>query len=340
MATTLPTTSRTMTAVVKESPGPDGVVLREVPVSQVLPGLAEVQVTATGLCGTDVHVAHDEYGYEAPVVMGHEITGIVIAVGDEANSDWVGRRVSCETYFSTCETCRWCRAGRRNLCPERRSLGSYEHGGFAPSVVMPVLNLHELPAHLEPVAGVLAEPLACVTQCLLDPPVVQAGGRVLVTGPGTMGQLAAQVARALGADVTMSGLEKDAARLEVAARFGVSTTTEPVADGAFDVVLECSGSGAAAAVALAAVRRGGRYVQVGIFGQPITLPFDQVLYKELTVTSGFASTATSWAAAMRMIETRQVELAPLVTKQVPLADFHDALAAVERGEGLKTVLIP
>ncbi len=340
MATTLPSTNRTMPAVVKAAPGPEGVMLTEVPVPQVLPGLAEVRVAATGLCGTDLHVAHDEYGHEAPVVMGHEITGTVVSVGSEADTGWVGRRVACETYFSTCETCRWCRAGRRNLCPRRRSLGSFEHGGFARAVVLPVMNLHELPTRLDPVAGALAEPLACVAQCLLDPPAIQAGDRVLVTGPGAMGQLAAQVAGALGADVTMSGLDRDAERLEVAARLGARTTTAPVGDDSFDVVLECSGSGAAAEAALAAVRRGGRYVQIGIFGRPITLPFDQILFKEVTVTSGFASTATSWTAAMRMIEAEQVQLGPLVTLQRPLADFRAALAAVERGEGLKTVLVP
>lgn len=340
MATTLPATSRTMTAVVKAAPGPEGVIVTEVPVPQVLPGLAAVEVAATGLCGTDVHVAHDEYGYEAPVVMGHEISGTVVEVGSEAEADWVGRRVACETYFSTCETCQWCRAGRRNLCPRRRSLGSFEHGGFAEIVVLPVQNLHELPRWLDPIEAALAEPLACVAQCLLDPPVIQAGDRVLVTGPGAMGQLAAQVARALGAEVTVSGLERDVERLEVAARLGAGTTTASVAEGAFDAVLECSGSGAAAEAALAAVRRGGRYVQVGIFGRPLTLPFDQILYKELTVTSGFASTATSWTAAMRMIETEQVVPGPLVTRTVRLAEFHAALAAVERGEGLKTVLIP
>lgn len=339
MATTLPTTSRMMPAVLKAGPGPEGVIVTEVPAPEVLPGLAAVRVTATGLCGTDVHVAHDEYGYEAPVVMGHEITGTVVEVGQEADAEWIGRRVACETYFSTCETCRWCRAGRRNLCPHRRSLGSYEHGGFAEIVVLPVLNLHALPEWLDAVEGALAEPLACVAQCLLDPPVIQAGDRVLVTGPGAMGQLAAQVARALGASVTMSGLERDARRLEVAGSLGATTTTAPVADGSFDVVLECSGSGAAAEVALAAVTRGGRYVQVGIFGRPVTLPIDQILYKELTVTSGFASTATSWRAALRMIEAKQVSLGPLITRQAPLADFHDALGAVQRGEGLKTVLV-
>lgn len=340
MATTLPPTRTTMTAVVKSAPGPEGVDVSTVPVPAVLSGLACVQVRATGICGTDVHVAHDEYGYEAPVVMGHEITGTVVEVGDAADEHWVGRRVACETYFATCETCQWCRAGRRNLCPNRRSLGSYEHGGFAEFVVLPVQNLHALPDHLNDVEGALSEPLACVAQCLLDPPAVQAGDRVLVTGPGAMGQLAAQVALALGADVTMTGLDRDAARLEVAAGLGITTTTGEVEDGAFDVVLECSGSGIAAGIALDAVRRGGRYVQVGIFGKPVTLPLDQILYKELRVSSGFASTPTSWRAAMRLIETQQVSLAPLVTRQVPLEQFPQALAAAENGEGLKTVVVP
>lgn len=340
MATTLPATERVMNAVVKESSGPSGVIVTEVHVPEVLPGLARVRVAATGICGTDVHVAHDEYGYEAPVVMGHEITGSVVEVGDDADADWVGRRVVCETYFETCETCQWCRAGRCNLCPSRRSLGSYEHGGFAAFVVLPVLNLHEVPEQLGDFDGALAEPLACVAQCLLDPPVVQSGDEVLVTGPGAMGQLAAQVAIALGGKVAMTGLEQDAARLAVAEEFGVCTTTGDVESGGFDVVLECSGSAVAANAAFDAVRRGGRYVQVGIFGTPVTLPADQILYKELAVTSGFASTATSWRAAMRLIGSGQVSLAPLITKQVPLSEFRDALDAAEAGEGLKTVVVP
>lgn len=340
MSTTLPITDQAMSAVVKHSAGPEGVSVTEVAVPEVLPGLARVRVAATGICGTDVHVAHDEYGYEAPVVMGHEITGTVVDVGADGDASWVGKHVACETYFATCEKCQWCRAGRRNLCPTRRSLGSFEHGGFAEFVVLPVVNLHELPDHLGDVEGALAEPLACVAQCLLDPPVVQAGDRVLVTGPGAMGQLASQVAQSLGGVVTMAGLPKDAARLAVAEELGARTTTGEVEPGSFDVVLECSGSGVAASVAFEAVRRGGRYVQVGIFGQPVTLPADQILYKELTITSGFASTATSWRAAMRLIDSGQVSLGPLVTRRVPLAEFPTALAAAEAGEGLKTVVVP
>lgn len=337
---TSPTTDGTMTAVLKRAPGMEGVVIAEVPVPTASVGTAVVEVIATGICGTDVHIAHDEYAYEAPVVMGHEILGRVVSVGDAADADWVGTTVAVETYFSACEICDRCRAGSRNLCANRRSLGSFENGGFASFVLVPVVNLHRLPKAPGSLDGVLSEPLACVTHCLLDPPVVQPGDRVLVTGPGAMGQLSAQVARASGGAVTIAGLPSDADRLTIASDLGFATTTNVVSPESFDVVIECSGAAPAAAAAFAAVRRGGRYVQVGIFGAAVSIPFDTVLYKELTVTSGFASTPTSWASAMRLIESGVVTLSPLITRRVPLTSFSDALHSAMRGEGIKTVVQP
>lgn len=332
--------SALMSAVVKTAPGSENVVLQEVPEPAPASGHARVRVLATGICGTDIHVARDEYACEPPVVMGHEILGVVESVGSPDDADWVGARVACETYFSACESCEWCRAGRRNLCPNRRSLGSFENGGFARFVVMPVLNLHRLPDALGEMDGVLAEPLACVAQCLLDPPLISAGDRVLVTGPGAMGQIAAQVARAQGGQVVLAGLEKDADRLAVASTLGIRTTAEAPEPESFDVVIECSGSGPGAAAALRAATRGGRYVQVGIFGKDVTLPFDLVLYKELRVSSGFASTAVSWRRAIDLIEQGLVTLGPLVTRRVPIANFSEAFDAAESGEGIKTVIIP
>jgi len=333
-------TTRRMTAVVKRGPGIEGIEIGEVDAPVAGPGEAVVDVLATGICGTDVHIAHDEYAHERPVVMGHEVLGIVSAVGADEDAGWLGAKVAVETYFAACETCDLCRAGRRNLCAGRRSIGSFRDGGFAAHLLVPTINLHRMPATPGELDGVLSEPLACIAQCLLDPPVVQPGDRVLVTGPGAMGQLAAQVARACGGVVTLAGLTSDAARLEVAASLGIDTTTEPAQEDSYDVVVECSGSAPGAAAALRAARRGGRYVQVGIFGREVTVPFDLVLYKELTVTSGFASTPTSWRAAMRLIAAGDVVLTPLVTKRVPLAGFFEALDAAARGEGLKTVVVP
>jgi L-iditol 2-dehydrogenase len=174
----------------------------------------------------------------------------------------------------------------------------------------------------------------------MDPPAVQAGDRVLVTGPGAMGQLAAQVAQAQGGQVTLTGLPKDVERLAVAASLGITVTTELVEEGSFDVVLECSGSAPGATTAFHAARRGAKYVQIGIFGKDVTIPFDMVLLKELTVSSGFASTPNSWRHAMRLIDLELVALAPLITSVLPLSKFTEALLAAEDGAGLKTVVVP
>ena len=108
----------------------------------------------------------------------------------------------------------------------------------------------------------------------------------------------------------------------------------------FDAVCECSGAEAAGQFALHLARKGGRYIQVGIFGKPIRIDIDQVLYKELTYTSGFASTPASWERAMRLLESGSVVLDPLVSEVVPLADWERAFAATRAGEGMKFVLNP
>lgn len=329
-----------MRAVIKRADGVDGIEIGEIDVPVPAPGQVVIDVLATGICGTDVHIAHDEYTHERPVVIGHEVLGRVSEAGSDAEAGWIGTKVAVETYFAACELCDMCRAGRRNLCAGRRSIGSFRHGGFAAKMLTPALNLHRVPETPGELDGVLSEPLACIAQCLLGPPIVQPGDSVLVTGPGAMGQLAAQVAKASGGSVTLAGLPTDAARLEVASGLSIGTTMQTPAEDSFDVVIECSGSAPGAANALRSARRGGRYVQVGIFGREVTLPLDALLYKELTLTSGFASTPDSWRAAMRLIGAGDVVLTPLITSTVPLDGFFHALDAAARGVGLKTVVVP
>lgn len=341
MSTTIP---RSTIALGKLIPGQGGIGLRDQEVRPPGAGQALIEVAATGICGTDLHIEDDEFPYQAPVTMGHEVTGMVVEVGEGVDVGWIGRRVACETYYSYCEACLYCRSGRPNLCERRRSIGSYVDGGFARWMTIPIRNLHVLPDHVGIHAGALTEPLACVTNCLFDPAIVDAGDDVLVTGPGTMGLLTAQAARASGGRVVLAGLAKDAHRLQVAASLGLETLVlgegSPSPDGDFDVVCECSGAEAGAALALAWVRKGGRYVQVGIFGRPVTLAFDTILYKELTVSSGNASTPGSWKRAITLVEAKLVDLNPLVTGVFPLSRWEEAFAATRRGEGIKIVIDP
>lgn len=325
-----------MEALRKMRSGLGSVELAEVDPRPVEPTTVRIAVTATGVCGTDLHIEAGEYPTSPPVTMGHEISGTVTEIGAAVPTSWVGQSVVCETFYATCERCRWCRSGQRNLCPERRSLGSHVDGGFAGSVVVPERNLHRVPDGVAATAAALSEPLACVCHALLDPPLIEAGDKVLITGPGPMGLLAAQVARAMGAAVTAVGLASDADRLTVAEQLGARSATAP--EGEYDVVVECSGSGAGAASALAAARRGGRYIQVGVFGRDVTIDFNAVLLKELTVTSGFASTPASWRRAMRLLSDGQVRLEPLVSSVLPLRQWRTAFDDLRAGRGLKIAL--
>jgi L-iditol 2-dehydrogenase len=329
-----------MLGVAKLAAGRGHVGLVERPEPEAAPGHVVLEVVAAGICGTDLHIEDGEYTALPPVTMGHEVSGVVAEVGAGVDTAWLGERVVTETYFSTCGECVSCTSGRRNLCLERRSIGSFVDGGFAPRVAVPAGNLHRIPEWLDGQAAALAEPLACCCQAL-SPGTIANGARVLVVGPGPVGLLAAQVARAEGGDLQVRGTPRDATRLALAGELGFATsTTEDGLPVDVDVVVECSGHPAGMTAAFEAVRRGGRYVQIGLAGKPVALPFDLVCFRELTVTGGNASTPASWERALALIEARAVALGPLVSEAIPLAEWERAFAATRAGHGVKYVLVP
>jgi L-iditol 2-dehydrogenase len=312
------------------------------------PGQALLEVCAAGVCGTDLHIVEDTYSSRPPVTMGHEVSGIVRSVGPGVDTAWIGARVSCETFISTCGACPWCRDGRPNLCPSRRSIGSGADGGFAAFLVVSSSQMHQVPDHLDEHAGALCEPLACVCQALCDPSVVVAGDDVVVMGPGTMGLLAAQVARACGGTVLITGTDRDEVRLAKAGELGfaVALASDRPAmtalGGGFGphVVVECSGAEKAMATGLDVVRRGGRYVQIGQTADSVSVPLALVSFKEISITGGFASTPQSWSRAMALLDKRLVQLEPLVSEIVPLKDWERVFADTSHGRGVKYVFDP
>ena len=330
-----------MIGLAKLAPGAGSVGLSERAEPGPDPGHVVVEVIGAGICGTDLHIADGEYATVTPVTIGHEVAGLIAEVGEGVDGAWLGARVASETYFSTCGRCAHCLAGRVNLCAERRSIGTHVDGAFAPRLHVPVTNLHRLPDWLDAATATLCEPLACVCHSLLEPePAVRSGDDVLVIGPGPVGLLAAQVARASGGEVHVRGTPRDEARLAAARALGLEASTTEDAAVEADVVIECSGSEAGIADGLAAARRGGRYVQIGLAGRPVSLPFDLVCFHELTVTSGFASTPSSWRTALALVAERRVQLEPLLTEVVPLSEWERAFAATRAAEGIKFVLDP
>jgi L-iditol 2-dehydrogenase len=337
-----------MKGLAKLEPGPGHLDIAERPEPVAGGDQVVIDVLGVGICGTDLHIAAGEYATVAPVTIGHEVCGVVRELGAGVDPAWRDARVVIETYASTCERCRMCRSGHRNMCPQRRSFGTHVNGGAAPRMTVPTRNLHRVPPSLSDPAATLAEPLACVCHSLLDPQVISAGDDALVVGPGAMGLLAAQVARVCGANVVIRGTRCDDRRLALAGELGFEVemaedaVVEPDigGDGRFDVAIECSGSGAGVTDALATLRRRGTLVQIGLRGADLTVPWDLICFRELRVHSGFASTPRSWLRAMTLLSDESVACEPLITAVMPLTAWEQAFDSSRDRRGVKYVLDP
>jgi L-iditol 2-dehydrogenase len=335
-------------ALVKTGRGSSHLELRKVDEpTEVAPQHVMIRVTSAGVCGTDLHIRDDEYPSEPPVILGHEVGGYVERIGPGVAESWINRRVVTESFFSTCGVCTWCRRGRTNLCQLRRSIGSHVDGGMAELLVVPASNLHPAPSSLDDHTLALVEPLACVCNALCSTTAVLPTDEVLVLGPGAVGIMAAQVARACGGRVVLAGLPSDAPRLALAEALGVRTVTlsesvspSPSSGVDFDVVVECSGSQQAIVNGVMLTKAGGRYVQMGLSGRPVTIPFDQVCYREIRLSGGFASTPRSWDRALRLIEDGLIQLTPMVTEVASLDDWERVLARAAVADGVKLVFDP
>jgi len=324
--------------------------ISELPIRELGPDEVLVSVFAAGICGTDLHIIDGSYPSSTPVTLGHEIAGLVEAVGFTVDSSWIGKRVAVEPPVG-CETCRWCLAGIPMHCPNRMSLGTHIDGGLAERVIVPARNLHELPTVISDHAGALLEPLACVCNALLDPISIKPGDRVVVIGPGTIGILAAQVAGTLGGNVTLVGLRSDEARLDLAKRLGIDTCLfdedesrkrieQQSADEGTDMVIECSGSEGAVPWAFSLLQPRGHLVLLGLLSSDTTVKVPAILTREFRLSGSYGSTPKSWDRAVELVTSCEIQLDPLVTSVFPLEDWRTAFEQMQAQQGVKTLLDP
>lgn len=342
-----------MKAVMKVARGVGHVELRDIEEPNPAAGQVKIAIRAAGICGTDLHIYKDEFKTVPPVVLGHEISGEVVAIGAGVHDVELGSRVTSETYFYTCGVCRYCRTGHPNLCLYRKSIGSGVNGGFTNYVIVPAKNIHRLPDNVDFQAGALTEPLACVVHGVLTHRTVNPGDIAVIAGPGAIGLLTLQVVKAAGATVVMLGTDQDARRLNLSQDMGADYTVNVQQDDPLeliaeitpeglgaDVVYECSGAGPAAQQLLPLARRGGRYVQIGLFGKPVAWDLDQLCYKELIATGSNASVPAAWIRALQLMKAGVVQTAPLITDVFDVSDWQAAFDAFEAKTGVKTILRP
>jgi L-iditol 2-dehydrogenase len=342
-----------MKALRKLAPGPGNVELVETQEPKPREGEVLIRVRAAGVCGTDLHISHGLFPkVRPPVTLGHEFCGEVLELGAGVRGWGLGERVTVESAAGFCGDCFHCREGQTQRCEERLAFGYARDGGFAPLAAARASALHRLPEHVSFQEGALCEPLACATHAVLERSSLASGQTALVAGPGPIGLLVAQVAKAAGALVILVGAASDRERLQTGLGLGAEhclvagdpENHEILKDltrgKGVDVAFECSGSVPSVSSCLEWVRKGGQVVQVGLLGKEAGLDLDRLTYREVELKGCFAHNHGSWRKAIELLERREVQLLPLVSGIYAIEKWREAFALFERHQGLKYLLEP
>lgn len=319
--------------------------MEERPVPVPGPGEVLVRVRSVGVCGSDIHYFEHgriaDFVVESPLVLGHESSGTVVAVGDAVEDIPLGSTVAMEPGVP-CGSCEQCRAGRYNLCPDVQFFATPPvDGTFCEYVVLPRAFAHPVPEHVSFDAAALVEPLSVgVWACRKAN--VRVGSRVLVTGAGPVGVMAALVARAHGAsEITLSDTNAD--RLAFAAGLGFATVDPRVVDLpstiSVDVLLECSGAPAAIDAGIRSVVPAGTVVLVGMSPDTmVELPVGVIQGRELWVTGTFRY-AHTYPTAIDLVASGRIDLDALVSRAFPLEEAEAALTYSRRDPAAMKVMV-
>jgi len=300
------------------------------------PGEALVAVHAVGVCGSDreMYQGNRPEGYvRYPLTPGHEWSGTVRAVGAGAPGTLVGRKVVGEG-FRNCQVCDRCHAGETTLCTAGyEETGFTRPGAMAGTLTLPARLLHVLPEDADLTAAALLEPAACVAAAALKADA-RPGERVGVVGTGTLGMLAVRFLKAASpAELLVVGAGRE--REALSRSFGASDfrlTDEPL-PGDLDVVIEAAGSASAARTAAALLRRGGRLVLTGIPAAGADgLDPTGLVVRQLEVHTVFGAPPAAWAHAVRVFGAGLLDPLPLVTHELPLTGFAQAMELVGAGD--------
>ncbi len=341
-----------MKAIVKAGPEP-GVEVREVDAPVAGPGEVLVQVRAAAICGSDLGIYDFTPAYsgmELPVVMGHEFSGVVEAVGEGIKAYSVGDRVLSRSVVS-CGECRFCVAGMDNLCESSSLFGIHQDGGFAEYISVPQGLLYPIPEGMSFEEAALVEPLSNAVHFVNDLTPVEPGDLAVVLGIGPIGLFSAQLLRLAGADVLMTGISVDTERFEIAKRLGLEAVNVDEVDPVDLVMGRTSGRGADVAfVAVGApsavhqavrlVRKRGHITVIGIFPGDVAVPMTVVVRREITLAGAYDARAENFEDAIALIESGRIKAVDLVTHRFPLEEAERAFEVAQSKAGCKVLFVP
>ena len=317
---------------------------------QIAPAAGEVQIRVShcGICGTDLHVFHGvmDHRVTKPAVIGHEMSGVIEAVGADVSGWTVGDRVTVRPLDS-CGACPACKAGHSHICQKLKFIGIDRPGAMQKLWTVPAHTLHRLPDALTLKEGALIEPIAvaCHDVRLGE---VKAGEFVVVLGGGPIGALIALVAKQKGASVLVS--EVNPFRIKLLRDFGVEVVNpeeidlvalveEQTGAAGADVVFEVTSSKAGVEMMTKLPRVRGRIVVVAIFSHPPQVDLFKFFWREISMRGARVYEAQDFEEAITLAASGALPLDKLITNVCSLDDLEWGLRQLEKGGEVMKVLI-
>ncbi len=327
-----------------------GLALQEVAAPVAGPGEVRIKVRKVGICGTDMHI----YNWDAwaaatiphPMIIGHEFVGTIDALGEGVTAFTVGQRVSGEGHI-VCGTCRNCRAGREQFCPNTEGVGVNRPGAFADYLVIPAHNAYAIPDNIPDELAALLDPFGNAVHTALSFDLV--GEDILITGAGPIGVMAAAICRHAGArHIVVSDLNEK--RLSLALEMGASAVVNPACSDmrktmqalgmkeGFDIGLEMSGAPVALDTMIDAMRNGGQIGLLGLFADKVEVDLSKAIFKSLRFVGIYGREMfDTWHKGLAMLESG-LDISPVITHRLAFEDFEAGFDALNRGEAMKVLM--
>lgn len=344
--------SKMMKGVSKQAPGYDQMEFIDLAVPEATDDKVLIKVAYTGICGSDIHTFKGEYkNPTTPVVLGHEFSGQVVAVGDKVQKVKLGDRVTSETTFTVCNECDYCKEKQYNLCPHRKGIGTQQNGSMANYVLAREESIHLLPDGLSYEGAAMSEPLACCVHAMYQKSRLELQDKIIIMGPGPIGLFLLQIAKDIGAFVIMTGITKDAHRLELAKKMGadvivdtmkedLAKVVEEVTDGyGVDKVYDASGALPAVNASLPLMRKQGIFVQVGLFRDKMNeLDLETIIQREIEYVGSRSQNPYDWPIAIHLLAKGAINIDEMITKKYPLEEWRTAFDKVMEGNEIKVMI--
>ena len=343
-----------MLALVKKGKGEGLMEIQNHPIPTLESDEVLIKVAYSGICGTDIHILHDQFAYYPPVIIGHEFSGEIVEKGNKVSAFKVGDFVVGEPHNKACGKCYLCRNGHIQNCADKRSIGWGIDGSFATYLAMPEKLLHKIPNGLSLKEAAMAEPSAIVAHQLLERAHITPGDSVVVMGVGPIALLACQMARIAGAGkIFLCGCTSDESyRLKVAdalncydkfinvqTQDAVAVVMEETGVGA-DLVVEASGAGSAITSAIRMLKKWGNLCAIGMTARPtVEVPWNEAMMKVLTVQFNMSSSYNGWNIALSLMASGKLKVEPMITVK-PLDKWQEAFDELQTGKAMKILLTP